>query len=204
MWHSHMSLHARGRFPGDVPSSWMTDQNLSICTSCHQLVSNSRTVSHHRRCRFRANTPDVVLPPTNLSDTSTLPSLEEVFKLHCPTLCFVPARSRPPFARILASNLISVVNDNSEDAWLKLMMLTKCVLPSTKSKEDTSNRHRLTSYVTCGPKTSLAHFGTLPKDVLSQWHMNLTKTKKDKLNQKFPWPGPVYLERLAVYFSLLD
>ena len=138
MWHSHMSLHARGLFPGDVPSSWLTDQNLSICTSCHQLVSNTRTVSHRSRCRSRAITPDVVLPPTNLSDTSTtshsLPSLEEVFQLRCPTLRFVPARSRPAFARILASTLISAVNDNSEDAWLKLMMLPKCVLPSTKSK----------------------------------------------------------------------
>ena len=85
MWHSHMSLHACGLFPGDVPTSWMTDQNLSICTSCHQLVSNTRTVSHRSRCRFRAITPNVhvVLPPTNLSDTSTtshsLPSLEEIF-----------------------------------------------------------------------------------------------------------------------------
>ena len=35
-------------------------------------------------------------------------------------------------------------------------------------------------------------------------NMNLTKTKKDELNQQFPWPGPVYLERLAVYFSHLD
>ena len=97
----------------DVPSSWLLDQDLSICTSRHQLVSNSRTVSHRCCCRFRANTPDEVLPPTILWDNSTtshsLPYLEEVFQLRCHTLHFVPARSRPAFARMLAGALRSVV-----------------------------------------------------------------------------------------------
>ena len=63
-----------------------------------------------------------------------LPSLEEVFQLRCPTLRFVPAKSRPAFARVLSSTLSLVVSDNSEEAWLKLFMLPKCLLPSSRHR----------------------------------------------------------------------
>ncbi|KAL5457665.1 hypothetical protein EMCRGX_G034949 [Ephydatia muelleri] len=52
----------------------------------------------------------------------------------CPTLRFVPKKARPSFARALSSTLRSVLDENSEEAWLKLFMLPKCVLPSLKSK----------------------------------------------------------------------
>ena len=57
MWHSHMSLHACGLFPGAVPITWLKDQDLFICSLCHQLVSNTRSRSHPKRCRGRVNIP---------------------------------------------------------------------------------------------------------------------------------------------------
>ena len=53
MWHSHRSLHAEGIFPGEVPSSWLSDQNLFICSLCNQLVSNSRTSSRRQHSKNR-------------------------------------------------------------------------------------------------------------------------------------------------------
>ena len=59
MWHSHMSLHASGLhvFPGAVPITWLQDQGLFICSLCHQLVSNTRSRSHPKRCRGKVNIP---------------------------------------------------------------------------------------------------------------------------------------------------
>ena len=41
-------------------------------------------------------------------------------------------QSRPAFAKALSSALRCVISENTEEAWLKLFMLPKCVLPSTK------------------------------------------------------------------------
>ena len=60
--------------------------------------------------------------------------LKEVCELHRPTLRFIPSRARPAFARVLSASLRSVLSDNSEEAWLKLFMLPKCVLPSSKRR----------------------------------------------------------------------
>ena len=139
MWHSHMSLHASGLFPGAVPITWLQDQDLFICSLCHQLVSNTRSRSHSTRCRGRVNIPvahQVAYPqvsPTRFSSQS-LPSFEEVCELHRPTLRFISSRARPAFARVLSASLRSVLSDNSEEAWLKLFMLPKCVLPSAKRR----------------------------------------------------------------------
>ena len=58
MWHQHMSLHASGYYSGRVPNSWLKDQHLFVCSSCHQLVSISRTAaSHSRCCREQAKSP---------------------------------------------------------------------------------------------------------------------------------------------------
>ena len=49
MWRSHMGLHARGLFRGDVPREWLQEQGLYIC-DCRALVAKSRRASHSRRC----------------------------------------------------------------------------------------------------------------------------------------------------------
>ena len=63
-----------------------------------------------------------------------LPTFADVCQLRCPTLRFVPKKARPSFARALSSTLWYVLAENSEEAWLKVFMLPKCVLPSLKSK----------------------------------------------------------------------
>ena len=73
--------------------------------------------------------PPVEALPFHQPDPS-LPTFEEVCLLNQPTLRFIPSRSRPAFARALSSALRCVIQENSEDAWLKLFMLPKYVLPS--------------------------------------------------------------------------
>mgnify|MGYP003460779833 FL=1 len=110
--------------------------DIFICSLCHQLVSNTRSRSHPKRCRGRVNIP--VTHPATTPQVSppgvSLPSFEEVCELHRPTLRFIPSRARPAFARVLSASLRSVLSDNSVEAWLKLFMLPKCVLPSSKRR----------------------------------------------------------------------
>eukprot|EP00731_Ephydatia_muelleri_P021996 Em0014g587a len=71
--------------------------------------------------------------PHNLAEMS-LPTFEDVCLLDQPTLRFIPSKSRPAFARALSSILRSVILENTEEAWLKLFMLPRCVLPSLRRK----------------------------------------------------------------------
>ncbi|KAL5475034.1 hypothetical protein EMCRGX_G027081 [Ephydatia muelleri] len=50
MWRSHMNLHAKGVFPGEVPTWWLQEQNLTVCTNCFCLVAVSRFTSHLDKC----------------------------------------------------------------------------------------------------------------------------------------------------------
>eukprot|EP00731_Ephydatia_muelleri_P016404 Em0009g828a len=63
-----------------------------------------------------------------------LPSLEDVFQLSTPTLHHIPANALPAFASVLSQALRSVIHDNTMEAWIKLLLLPKCCLPSTKRK----------------------------------------------------------------------
>ena len=132
MWRSHMGLHARGLFLGEVPKEWLQEQGLYIC-ECRALVAKSRLASHSRRClagwqllKHRFPSPRTVLTH------AVLPSFEEVCLLSCRTLRHIPKKSRPAFALALSSSLKAVLHDNSLDSWLKLFMLPKCLLPSKK------------------------------------------------------------------------
>ena len=142
MWKAHMTLHAQGVLPGIVLITWLEENDLHICRGCVQLVSNSRLSAHSKKCVEGADAvrgsedtpmlvdnPPVEAPPLHQPEPS-LPTFEEVCLLNQPTLRFIPSRSRPTFARALSSALKSVIHENSEDAWLKLFMLPKCVLPS--------------------------------------------------------------------------
>ena len=101
---------------------------IRTCLYCLQLVANSRHSSHLHHCG--QNSQPSHIPITGVNEDN-LPSFEEVCDLKCPTLRFVPHKSRAAFARALSSTLRSVINDNSEQAWLKF---SKCVLPSSKRK----------------------------------------------------------------------
>ena len=64
----------------------------------------------------------------------TLPSFEDACHLRCPALRFVPKKARYAFAKALSTTLRSILTENSEEAWLKLLMLPKCMLPTLKRK----------------------------------------------------------------------
>eukprot|EP00731_Ephydatia_muelleri_P027925 Em0019g798a len=44
------TLHAQGVFPGNVPITWLEENDLFICRYCFQLVSNSRLSTHSKKC----------------------------------------------------------------------------------------------------------------------------------------------------------
>ena len=108
MWKSHMTLHAQGVFPEEIPSTWLDEQDRYICHICLQLVSNRRQSSHSKICHgggVVSSIPDFAGPlPPNPAKTSLsqpepdLPTFEDVCLLNQPTLRFVPSKSRPAFA----------------------------------------------------------------------------------------------------------
>ena len=63
-----------------------------------------------------------------------LPTFEEICKLQCRTLHHIPTSARPAFAAVLSSALRSVLHDNTEESWIKLFMLPKCILCSSKHR----------------------------------------------------------------------
>ena len=97
-------------------------------------MSNSRQASHSQRCsqRLEPPAPTQVHTPITSQATQDLPTFEEVCQLNHPTLRFVQAKAKPVFARALSMVLKGVILWNSEEAWLKLFMFPKCVLPSLK------------------------------------------------------------------------
>ena len=129
MWRSHMGLHARGLFLGEVPEEWLQEQGLYIC-ECRALVAKSRFASHSRRCLAGLAAPQTPISESSHSTNTVLPSFEEVCLLSCRTLRHIPKKSRPAFALALSFSLKAVLHDNSLDSWLKLFMLPKCLLPS--------------------------------------------------------------------------
>ena len=92
MWHSHMSRHAKGIFPGDVPITWLQEKRLYICHHCSELVALSHQSSHSRICTSSTSYPWASPgSQSNISNPSALPSdvlpsLEEVLSLKCATI----------------------------------------------------------------------------------------------------------------------
>ena len=167
MWRIHMSLHASGALPGQVPAEWLLDQNLFVCPHCSQLVANTRQASHLQHCPQSltnqiAHLQSSIAPEPQINQN--LPTFEEVCQLHHPTLRFVPTKARPAFARALSTALKEVLRQNSEEAWLKLFMLPKCVLPSLKQR-GVVNPHT--------PIESLCKMW-LNNDLVTLWSMSLT------------------------------
>eukprot|EP00731_Ephydatia_muelleri_P021341 Em0013g1068a len=168
MWRIHMSLHASGALPGQVPAEWLLDQNLFVCPHCSQLVANTRQASHLQHCSQSltnqiAHLQSSIAPEPQINQN--LPTFEEVCQLHHPTLRFVPTKARPAFARALSTALKEVLRHNSEEAWLKLFMLPKCVLLSLKQRG------------VVNPHTSIESLCKmwLNNDLVTLWSMSLTR-----------------------------
>ena len=108
MWRSHMNLHSQGVFPGEVPTWWLEEHNLSVCTHCLQLVAVSRFASHLEKCPTNVSGSHSFLH-SSLADSSpsenqipALPSFDVVCELQCPTIRYIPHKARPAFARVLS------------------------------------------------------------------------------------------------------
>ena len=136
--HHVANLHAQGVFPGEVPTWWLEEQDLSVCTHCLRLVAVSHFASHLEKCPTNVSGCRSSLP-SSLADSSpsenpihALPSLEVVCELQCPTIRYIPHKARPAFARVLSDVLKSICYENSEEAWLRLFMLSKCVLRASR------------------------------------------------------------------------
>ena len=134
MWRQHMTLHAQGFFSGAVPGPWLQEQDLLVCPNCQQLVANSHHSSHLRKCSHASTAPPIqsLLHVQGADPPVTLPKFDSVCKLPGRTVRHIPVKDRLAFALALCSALRSALHDNSEDAWLKVFMLPKCVLLAPK------------------------------------------------------------------------
>ena len=137
MWLLHMTNHAKGVLPGAVPTTRLREQSRYICPNCSSLVANYHSVSHSKKCpsvTFCSQTQshDIKVVPCSIPHQATLPCLQDICSLRHPTIRFVPSKARPAFARALSSVLKELVAENSVDTWTKLLMLPKCVLPTSK------------------------------------------------------------------------
>ena len=88
-------------------------------------------------------------------------------QINHPTLHFVPAKARPAFARALSSALRDVIQENSEEAWLKLFMLPKCVLPSLKHKGSHNPHNSIESLCNMWLRNDLANLWAMAKTCAS-------------------------------------
>ena len=73
-------------------------------------------------------------------------------------IIIIPHNARPAFARILSAAIKAVATDNFVDSWLKLFMLPKCVLPSSKRR---SRHNKPVSINLLCDLWSKGHFGEL-------------------------------------------
>ncbi|KAL5457674.1 hypothetical protein EMCRGX_G034959 [Ephydatia muelleri] len=139
MGKAHMTLHVQNILPGDVPLEWLQEQDSFVCLSCHHIVANSRFGSHSTKCSGSTTGvgPLQALVASTTAGSSQgdgddsnapLPSFEEVCSLRCATVHHIPQKARPAFARALSETLRAICQLNTEEAWLKLFMLPKCVL----------------------------------------------------------------------------
>ena len=135
MWRAHLSLHARGVFPDTIPFFWLEQQGLFVCHLCCQLESECNATSHLSKFSSVVPPSMIVTVDRSAEEAATLfPSLVDVFQLRTPTLHHMPANALPAFASVLTQALCSVIHDNTMEAWIKLLLLPKCCLPSTKRK----------------------------------------------------------------------
>ena len=69
---------------------------------------------------------------TILSVPSVFQTCEEVLSLNRPTLKYIHKDTRPTFSQIMSDVLFNIYSENSIVTWTHLVMLPKCVLPSSK------------------------------------------------------------------------
>ncbi|KAL5515630.1 hypothetical protein EMCRGX_G000825 [Ephydatia muelleri] len=117
----------------DVPLEWLQEQDSFVCLCCHHIVANSTKCSGSTTgigpLQAQAASTTVGSSQGDGDDSNApLPSFEEVCSLRCATVHHIPQKARPAFARALSETLSTICQLNTEEVWLKLFMLPKCVL----------------------------------------------------------------------------
>ena len=112
MWHNHMSLHAKGALPGEVPSYWMKNQNLFICPICSQLVSCSCRALHHSHCRQRQSTRVLPKCSSHFDPASGPPNFQTGLSAESPDPAIHPVESKASFRQ---SPVICIARGDSQE-----------------------------------------------------------------------------------------
>ena len=127
MWKNNLNLHTQGIPSGSLASG---EQYGSLFTLSSFVGIHSHHVSYEEICATPRSNRNTQMDVLLVNDSNAqLPSFEEV---HCSTIQHIPAKSRPAFAKTLSSTLQDNLHTNNEIAWLKLFLLPKCVLVSSK------------------------------------------------------------------------
>lgn len=123
----HISYYCREKGPVLFHQSKLQFPCCSFCLPLKKhlcVASGSRNQSHNNR----------MMPTT--SPQATLSCTQGIFSLRCPTVWLILSKARLAFACVLSSVLLQA--ENSIVAWTKLLMLPKCVLPTSKRGVDVS------------------------------------------------------------------
>ncbi|KAL5494300.1 hypothetical protein EMCRGX_G015601 [Ephydatia muelleri] len=94
-------------------------------------VSSSGQHPHKKSCPVQG-CQQLIAPTTWADPPVPLPTFDSDCKLPGCTVQHIPVKDRLAFALALCSALRSALQDNSEDAWLKVFMLPKCLLLAPK------------------------------------------------------------------------
>ena len=204
MRRAHLSLHVRGVFPGTIPPSWLEERGMFVCGSCCQIVSESHASSHQSKCSGNCAPQNTIGHVTNTTsvqhDATVLPSLEDIFCLKVQTLRHIPSYALPAFALALSAALRCVLHENTLEAWIKLLLLPKCCLPSAKRR---GRHHKPINITMLCDLWSRGQFGVLWR--LAQGHSKLASTTKNNdrshfthdLSTQYLLQGMAYIQKHA-------
>ena len=118
MW--EVSSHTQPSSPGHTQSSGPDESNhggASLGEDDHTYSAQPSTQSQQTQ------------PSQNLASEATdLPSMDEVFHTHVPTIKHIPKGARGNWAKVWSESL----NPQTSNEWLLHYMLPKCILPANK------------------------------------------------------------------------
>jgi hypothetical protein len=140
----HINGHVDGKYGGDIDSSIPEGFGYIPCDICHRFYAARGGVNRHKKKCAKVLSPSSVPSSPDYSDLEDergewLPSLHEVFSSYCPTVQYVYKEHRQAWGRVLCAALKVVRIENSVSAWIRLLMLPKCVL-ATKKRAGVRNR----------------------------------------------------------------
>ena len=208
-------MHMQNILPGDIPLEWLQEQDSFISLQCHQIVVLAlipRSAVGQSEAlgllEYQLPPPQPLLTMQGISEGSapeaSLPSFEAVCHLQCATIRHIPQKARPSFARVLSDSLRSVCVSNSEEAWLKLFMLPKCVLRASLQGGHKHKSHSIEELCRLWSDGHLASLWQYASDHSGSPTPNHQRRKqKAKFSLQSTRPEKVYWERRARFSPLL-